>query len=183
MSGSIGAGSAGTCFSGGAGSGGTYGVVTPATSGSDSAGINGGAGTAGTHYGAPSQNRFLAGAGNPGGFTGVAAGTGGVLIIFVEGTITKEVIEGGDPATTKFFTANGVDCQQTTQPSTYDTLCNPFGGGSGGGIVIVVNNDATNLQYNVQANGGIVARDGPGGVSNFQSAGNGDAVVYTFGAL
>jgi hypothetical protein len=173
----IGAGSAGTCFSGGAGSGGTFGVITEGTSGTDSAGIRGGFGTAGVNYTNPALSRNLAGAGNPGGFGTLFDGTGGVLIIFVEGTITKE---GATPSTTKYFTANGVDGAQSGVLSDADILCKPFGGGSGGGIVILVNNDVENLAGNVQARGGIVERDGPAGSANFQSAGNGAAVVYTF---
>jgi hypothetical protein len=182
MSGSIGTGSAGTCFSGGAGSGGTYGIQDPLISGTNDAGINGGFGTDGVAYsGVDVQS--MTGAGNP---TGDGredadhAGTGGVLILFVEGTITKE---GGTPSTTKYFTANGVEGAQCFTNSVNDPGCRPFGGGSGGGIVIVVNSDAANLTNNVQAVGGIVAAYGPAGATNYQSGGNGAAVAYTFGEL
>jgi hypothetical protein len=185
MSGYIGAGSAGTCFSGGAGSGGTYGIQDPVTSGTADAGINGGFGTDGVDY-SGLDVQSMTGAGNPTADSREDpdhAGTGGVLIIFVEGTITREVIEGGDPSTTKYFTANGVEGAQCFTNSTYDTSCLPFGGGTGGGIVIVVNNNASNLLGNVEANGGIIERDGPGGAGNFQSGGNGAAVAYTFSEL
>jgi hypothetical protein len=178
IEGKVGSGSAGTCFSGGAGSGGTFGVPDQGSPGTDSAGINGGFGTIGNNYTTPSQNRALAGAGNPGGTTdGTADGTGGVLILFVEGTITKE---GGTPSTTKYFTANGREGKQVATFSTRDLACKPFGGGSGGGIVIVVNNGASSLTNNVQAAGGIISADGPAGATNFRSGGNGAAVAYTF---
>ena len=180
MSGSIGSGSRGTCFSGGAGSGGTYGVFQPENSGTDNAGTDGGFGTDGVSYGESSAD--LGGAGNPGGAFG-NNGTGGVLIIFVEGTITREVEEGEDPSTIKYFTANGVIGGQVPEYSEYDPYCKPFGGGTGGGIVIVVNNDAANFLDNVQAAGGIIRDDGPAGAPNFQSGGNGAAVAYTFSEL
>jgi hypothetical protein len=177
--GRIGRGTAGTCFTGGTGSGGTLGG--PITSGTDNAGPNGGIGTIGVDFTNPSQSRLLSGAGNPGGIgDGTADGTGGVLIIFVEGTITKE---GPSPSTAKYFTADGVEGKQTQSFSTNDPACQPFGGGTGGGIVIVVNNDAASLTNNVQAAGGIIRANGPGGVDNFQSGGNGAAVAYTFSQL
>jgi hypothetical protein len=183
MSGTIGSGSAGTCFSGGAGSGGTYFVTVPETSGTGDAGTNGGFGSDGAVYGESGAN--LGGAGNPAGAGGGegAVGTGGVLIIFVEGTITKEVEEGGDPFTAKYFTANGANGGPVSEYSSYDTYCRPFGGGSGGGIVILVNNNSGDLAANVQAIGGFVASDGPGGAANFRSAGDGAAAVYTFSEL
>jgi hypothetical protein len=178
--GRIGRGTAGTCFSGGAGSGGTRGGGI--TSGTDNAGIDGGFGTVGNDYIDPNQNRNLAGAGNPAGTRdGTADGTGGVLILFVEGTITKE---GVTPSTTKYFTANGIQGKQSDTFSTNDGLCKPFGGGTGGGIVIVVNNDTASLANNIQAAGGIIKTDGPNTArTNFQSGGNGAAVAYTFSEL
>jgi hypothetical protein len=180
MSGSIGSGSRGTCFSGGAGSGGTYGVFEPETSGTDNAGTNGGFGTDGVSYGESSVT--LGGAGNPGGAFG-NNGTGGVLIIFVEGTITREAEGEEDPSTKKYFTANGVNGGQVDEYSSRDPYCKPFGGGSGGGIVILVNDNAGDLAANVQAIGGIVATDAPSGSADFQSAGDGAAVAYTFSEL
>ena len=182
IQGRIGSGSAGTCFSGGAGSGGTFSVPGPGSSGTDNAGINGGFGTVGINYSDPGQNRVISGAGNPGGVgDGTADGTGGVLILFVEGTITKE---GGTPSTTKYFTANGREGRQSDNFSGYDGGCKPFGGGTGGGIVIVVNNGASSLTNNVQAAGGIISANGPiTQRTDFQSGGNGAAVAYTFGEL
>lgn len=181
----IGSGSAGTCFSGGAGSGGT-GIVSNFSITTENAGINGGKGTAGFLNGLFSAYDSAGGAGNPGGdlsgaiidLSGGAVignGTGGVLIVFVEGTITTA------GSTVKHFTANGIQGSQTTSASgSYPSIW-PFGGGSGGGIVIVVNNDAVSLGDNVQANGGIVVNNGPSG--NYHSGGDGATYCVTFGNL
>ena len=178
----IGTGSAGTCFSGGSGSGGTY-YPVQATTSTANAGTRGGAGSDSALLGVlPAGTQSAAGAGNPNGSAlygpnNLYDGTGGVLIVFVEGTITT--VGGGS---TPHFTANGTQGRQMTQggmgptPSIY-----PFGGGTGGGIVILVNNGAGSLSGNLQALGGIIANNGPS--ANFQSGGNGSAVAYTFAEL
>ena len=179
-----GAGSAGTCFSGGSGSGGTFYPVQATTNTAD-AGTRGGAGSESALLGpVPVTPQSAAGAGNPNGNTNVAIpddaqynGTGGVLIVFVEGTITTA------GSSVKHFSANGTYGRQMEEAgmnsSTY-----PFGGGTGGGIVILVNSQAVDLSGNVQALGGIVAANGPVATpTNFRSGGNGSAVTYTFGQL
>lgn len=177
----IGAGSRGTCFSGGVGSGGTLllpGETTTIAAGGD----NGGKGSADYLNGLYSIGDSAAGAGNPNGYVAPAVddplsnGTGGVLIVFVEGTINTY-----DNAT-KHFTANGVPGRQITSASGSYPSVFPFGGGTGGGIVIVVNNNASSLTGNIQASGGTLTANGPGGAP-YRSGGNGAAVAYTFGAL
>jgi hypothetical protein len=124
-----------------------------------------------------------AGAGNPNGNTNPSIpddpqynGTGGVLIIFVEGTITTA------GSTEKHFKANGTYGRQMLQGGMGpDSSIYPFGGGTGGGIVIVVNGNAAGLTDNVQASGGIVANNGP--TASFRSGGDGAAVAYTFSEL
>ena len=178
----VGAGSAGTCFSGGSGSGGTYFPVSGSTVTPD-AGTRGGAGSEGAILGVtPTPPQSVAGAGNPNGNTDPSIGddpqyngTGGVLIVFVEGTITTA---GSD----KHFAANGVQGRQMIQggmgpnPAIF-----PFGGGTGGGIVILVNGDALSFRSNMQTLGGIVVNNGPS--ANFQSGGNGVSATYTFDEL
>jgi hypothetical protein len=176
----VGSGSAGTCFSGGSGSGGSFKPLN--TSAIADAGIRGGIGTQGVINGVvPTPWYGVSGAGNPSDITGLSIppeeqalheGTGGVLIIFVEGNINLF----GDP-TTKFFTANGAPGYQAATEGNYPGIY-PFGGGSGGGIVILVNKNATSLTANVEAKGGIVRQNGPS--VNFRSGGDGAAVCYTF---
>ncbi len=171
-----GAGSAGTCFSGGSGGGGTLNASPGVTSAFD-AEADGGKGGEGANVTSPAS---AAGAGNPNGNTDPAIGddpqfdgTGGVLIIFVEGTITT------NSSSEKHFTADGTYGRQALNPS--GTGIYPFGGGTGGGIVIVVNNSASSYTNNVTALGGVVATGGP--TTPFQSGGNGSAVCYTFSEL
>ncbi len=176
----IGSGSAGTCFSGGAGSGGSF--VPLNSSSTANAGTQGGIGTQGVIAGpVPTTWYGVSGAGNPSDTTGLTIppeeqvlheGTGGVLVIFVEGNINLF----GDPST-KFFTANGAPGYQALNEGNYSGIY-PFGGGSGGGIVILVNKDAATLTANVEAKGGIVRQNGPS--VNFRSGGDGAAVCYTF---
>lgn len=143
--GTVGTGSAGTCFSGGCGSGAVYntgGQSSPA------AGINGGAGGAGAFPNAQITN---GGAGNPGG-TGYyfdvedaraigGSGTGGVLIVIVEGTLASNMI-----GATR-FTANG---------AAGGSFGGVSGGGSGGGSI--------NLFYKtLGATPGITATSGGNG--------------------
>ena len=181
-----GAGSAGTCFSGGSGSGGTYYPVEATTYTLD-AGSRGGAGSDSAILGAvPEPPQSAAGAGNPNGNTNPSVptplfnlydGTGGVLIVFVEGTITT-----AGPSV-KHFSANGTFGRQMETAGMNGTTY-PFGGGTGGGIVILVNNSAVDLSGNVQALGGIVSANGPAATpTNYRSGGNGAAVTYTFGQL
>ena len=130
--GTVGAGSAGTCFSGGSGTGSVY--TTGASVSTSNAGTNGGAGSAGVQTAVQIGS---GGAGNPGGlgyYIGSAdpsklypaidggSGTGGVLIVIVEGTLAANAL-----GTTR-FTANGV---------AGGTLGGVSGGGSGGGSVNV----------------------------------------------
>lgn len=182
MPGGVGTGSDGTCFSGGSGSGGSY-YPDPALASTNNAGTRGGAGSAGTTVGlGPSQSPpYADGAGNPNGGATPGDppdpqydGTGGVLIVFVEGNIN---VVGG----AKHFKANGAPGRQMTVPGAGPAGVYPFGGGTGGGIVIVINKDAATLTSNMEALGGIVAANGPS--ANFQSGGNGQAVAYTFGEL
>jgi hypothetical protein len=117
-----GAGAAGTSFSGGSGGGGAVNVVGGTITGG-SGGSNGGAGGDSAHSG---NNNAFGGAGNPGGiYTGGAAannaaeGTGGVLIVIVEGALSGS----GRVA------ANGVEGGLGVART---------GGGSGGGHVTIM---------------------------------------------
>jgi hypothetical protein len=178
----IGTGSAGTCFSGGSGSGGTY-YPDPATTVTADAGGRGGAGSDSVLIGMLPGDATAAGAGNPNGNTNPSIpddpqynGTGGVLIIFVEGTITTA------DSTRKHFKANGTQGRQLFQGGMGpDSSIYPFGGGTGGGIVIVVNGGAAGLTDNIEAKGGIVTTNGP--TASFRSGGDGAAVAYTFSEL
>ena len=162
----MGSGAAGTCFSGGAGGGGSADPADSTTSGS--AGANGGAG--GTDINGTLIDEGAAGAGNPnGGGARYSAfdGTGGTLIVIVQGTISTNT-------SGSLFTANGtrgpffsVDVNYYSTP--------PFGGGSGGGIVIVAAQNGTSFTSNVSAAGG-GSQVGP-------TAGNGAAVAYNLSAL
>jgi hypothetical protein len=178
----VGAGSAGTCFSGGSGSGGTYFAIGASTFTND-AGGRGGAGSEGAIVGVtPATPQSCAGAGNPNGNTNPSLpddaqfnGTGGVLIVFVEGTITTS------GASVKHFRANGTYGRQMIEQGQAGTGILPFGGGTGGGIVIVVNNDPTSITDNMEALGGIVVSGGPS--PSLQSGGNGATVRTSFGDL
>lgn len=187
-----GTGAAGTCFSGGSGSGGTYYPPNPTTNSTTTANAipNGGAGTDSVlAIGPYSTGSTAAGAGNPAGYTppaqdfGPSNGTGGVLIVFVEGNINKPPSSD----TVKFFTANGCPGRQMTVGG-MTSVVYPFGGGSGGGIVLVINSAAATLVDNVQAAGGIVEmhnpNDLPGGTPGaWRSGGDGAAVCATFAQL
>ena len=171
-------GSRGTCFSGGSGSGGTYGPTLGTIVGPG--GANGGKGSDSIFGPLAPTGESAAGAGNPNGSVELGPdstydGTGGVLIVFVEGTITTS------SSSTKHFTANGVAGRQTATPSPNYSPTQPFGGGTGGGIIILVNANAASLTNNMEAKGGVVVSAGPS--PNFQSGGNGATVAYTFGAL
>lgn len=177
----VGAGSAGTCFSGGSGSGGTFNPVQATTS-TANAGTRGGAGSDSALLGVlPVGVQSAAGAGNPNGSVAYGAdplydGTGGVLIVFVEGTINTA------GSSVKHFTANGTQGRQMTQGGMGpDPTIFPFGGGTGGGIVIVVNQNAASLSNNIEALGGIITANGPS--ANFQSGGNGSALRIPFDSL
>lgn len=183
-----GAGSAGTCFSGGVGSGGTFNPLVNTTT--FDGGIRGGAGSigfTGTGGGSfpvpiPTGGYQLGGAGNLTGYTDLSGGiapdfnqgTGGVLLLFVEGSIIESE---GAPANQKYFVANGAPGMQATSNGRYPAVY-PFGGGSGGGVVIVVNKNAVNLGTMVEAKGGVVEINGP--EINYRSGGDGAAVCYTF---
>lgn len=118
-------GAAGTSFSGGAGGGGgrTYGGITAPTGGG-AGGANGGAGGAALPAGGPypGANPSSGGSGNPGGAGGEnpgGTGTGGVLFIFVEGTVSGAGT----------ITVNGVNTGAASERP---------GGGSGGGSVTIL---------------------------------------------
>lgn len=141
--GTAGSGSAGTCFTGGTGGGGTSGTATPvATSGEANGGKGGNASNTGASNG---------GTGNPGGNAGSGAfsetgnsGTGGTLIVIVEGSFSG----------TGSCVANGVIS------SRLNTGRVP-GGASGAGSVTVL--------FGTNPSGGTVTATGGSG----QSAGNG----------
>jgi hypothetical protein len=142
--GTVGAGSGGTCFSGGSGSGSMCMEEGAGASGEGRAfGGEGGDGAAvegGTGCG---------GAGNPGGrgFSGIeedsdlrgGEGTGGTLIVIVEGAI----ITNTDPV--KRFIAEGVN------GASYGAL---YGGGSGGGSIIVFSKTEQGALPRMSATGG-----------------------------
>lgn len=118
-----GAGAAGTCFSGGAGSGSCY-PGTGVTLNSADATENGGAGSAGV------GSTPVGGNGNPkGAGSSFTSGTGGVLIVFVTGTIS---------GASGVFRAQG--------GGTY-SMGGIRGGGSGGGVVMTfsTNNPSNSL--------------------------------------
>lgn len=143
--GTAGSGSAGTCFTGGTGGGGTSGTGTPvATDGEANGGKGGNAANTGASNG---------GTGNPGGNAGSGifsqtgkSGTGGTLIVIVEGSFSG----------TGSCVANGVDAIRL------DSGRIP-GGASGGGSVTVL--------FGTNPSGGTVTANGGGG----QSGGNGGA--------
>lgn len=181
MSATIGKGGNGTCFSGGTGSGGTqlipnFPVTT--TAGEE----NGGIGGTGFINGLVGVGDRVDGAGNPyGGLLDLSGstipiGTGGVLIVFVEGTITTA---GGI-----HFEAKGSPGFQSSSQSGNYTIpaVYPFGGGSGGGIIIIVNNDTTGLTSASDVRGGLYSSGGPDGGA-YQSGGSGAKVAYTFSEL
>jgi hypothetical protein len=124
-----GSGSAGTSFSGGAGGGGIWSNSTSALT-ADSGDANGGQGGDGATANNPDASA-MGGAGNPDGASvgplvgANADGTGGILIIFVTGT----VFGSGE------ITANGVKGMQYVGSDLRGTS---GGGGSGGGSVTLL---------------------------------------------
>ena len=126
-------GAAGTSFSGGAGGGGgrTYGGIgTP--NGGAAGGANGGAGGAALAAGGPypSANPSSGGSGNPAGAGGENAGgtgTGGVLFIIVEGTISGAGT----------ITVNGVNPGAASE--------RPGGGSGGGSCTILYSTDSSTI--------------------------------------
>lgn len=136
------AGTAGTSFTGGSGGGGgrTYGGIGTPNAGA--AGVsNGGAGGAALPAGGPypSANPSSGGSGNPGGAGGEnpgGDGTGGVLFIIVEGTISG----AGTIA------ANGVASGAASERR---------GGGSGGGsVTILYTTDSSTITPTATGGGG-----------------------------
>jgi len=152
-----GAGAAGTSFSGGPGGGGAAGAFT-GSSGVTGGTANGGAGgTGGTSNLYSNSGGGGGGAGNPGGprgersaadaggtarATAGANGTGGILIILVEGSIT---INSG-----AVISADGANGGNSDNPSPNHS---GGGGGSGGGSVTIVGQSYSN-SGTVRANGG-----------------------------
>jgi hypothetical protein len=143
--GTAGSGSAGTCFTGGTGGGGTTGTGTPvATDGEANGGKGGNAANTGASNG---------GTGNPGGNAGSGSfsqtgnsGTGGTLIVIVEGTFSG----------TGSCVSNGINAIRL------DSGRVP-GGASGGGSVTVL--------FGTNPSGGTVTANGGSG----NSGGNGGA--------
>lgn len=134
-----GSGSAGTCFSGGAGGGGGYGGT--GTNG----GINGGAGGNGSQQ---TGSIVTGGAGNPGGTlkSGVGGdGTGGTLLIIVEGSLSG----------TGTISCNGIS-------STRFSGTVP-GGGSGAGSITVLFGTNPSSAVTLVATGGSGLSAGDGG--------------------
>lgn len=150
--GTSGSGSSGTCFTGGTGGGGS---ISAGTAGNGVA--NGGAGGVGNPV--PSS-AVTGGTGNPGGNDGTAqaggVGTGGTLIVIVEGQLTGT---GG-------IVANGVDSNRIGGGAP--------GGASGGGSVNVLFGTNPSGPTTLTANGG-------GGLSG-GNGGNGTARKLAIGA-
>ena len=126
-------GAAGTAFTGGSGGGGgrTYGGIGTPNAGSAGA-ANGGAGGAALPAGGPypSANPSSGGSGNPAGAGGEnpgGTGTGGVLFIIVEGTISGAGT----------ITANGVNPGSASE--------RPGGGSGGGSCTILYSTDSSTI--------------------------------------
>jgi hypothetical protein len=142
---SSGAGGSGSAFSGGAG-GGSASRSIGATAGSSLGGI-GGTGT----------NGAVGGTGNPGGSGGNASGntgTGGVLVVICEGTIST----GGGA-----LRANGINSVISGSQE---------GGASGGGIVAVIKPSSTPTFTAVEVYGGN---------RNIYGGAGGNGISYTYG--
>lgn len=147
-------GAAGTSFSGGAGGGGgrSYGGIgTPNGGGAGAA--NGGAGgnalAAGGPY--PTANPSSGGSGNPAGSGGEnpgGTGTGGVLFIFVEGTISGAgtiTVNGVNPGSASERPGGGSGGGSCTVFYTFDTstITPTATGGQGNGIYGATTNGGT----------------------------------------
>jgi hypothetical protein len=164
----VGQGGSGTCFSGGAGSGGSANPGDGTTTGFGEE--NGGAGGADVVDSGLFPDQSAAGAGNPNGELNEnrdSDGTGGTLIVIVEGNITLF-----DPPGTP-FSADGNPGRQVNGPGNQGSIF-PFGGGSGGGIVVLASQNAPTLGKIASAAGG--ASDRTFG----QSGGNGDTLQVDF---
>lgn len=166
FSASTGAGGAGTCFSGGAASGGVSTVNSGIT------------GTAGNSFGGAggnaidgSLNEHGGGAGNPGGqWIGQSIpnyagqdGTGGTLIIIVRGTIT--------------IGASGIIEAKGSRGGGYSGMTGLSGGGSGGGNIVILYGGSVSNSGTITAAGGngglnsgagISRSGGVGGVGSIQ---------------
>lgn len=167
----MGDGAAGSPFSGGSGGGGSRlpGMYPVATGSGVELGGQGGLGV----NGAGVESTLPSGAGNPNGnVTGnpESNGTGGTLIIIVEGSINT------NDGSSKLFTANGAPGVTSGDGNTgeYAPII-PFGGGSGGGIVIVAAGNGFPPDV-VEASGGRTP-------SNAKNAGNGAAVACALSVL
>jgi hypothetical protein len=157
-----GSGARGTSYSGGAGSGGLYALSSdPTTTGATcNASTNGGPGT----YGVSLTTTRLGGggAGNPSGSNSdgsgiVESGTGGTLIVIVEGVISGNGV----------FTSRGVDGNRVS------TDGRGSGGGSGGGSISVLYGTlATTLNFDVFG----------GSTGGFYKAGNGSFRSFAIGS-
>jgi hypothetical protein len=163
----MGRGAAGTCFSGGSGGGGSANPADYTSTGS--AETNGGAGGLGIDGAGADRNP--AGAGNPNGSGDKYNdndGTGGTLIVIVEGTIST------NNSGASLFRARGTGGVSFVSGVNYPTP--PFGGGSGGGIVVVAAQNGSSFTTNVSATGGTDSLAGA-------NAGNGAAVAYNLSAF
>ena len=170
MSATVRAGAAGTCCSGGAGSGGSANPNDGDNTGTG--GANGGAGGFDVNNSVyPSQS--AAGAGNPNGDDDKTEpsensnGTGGTLIVIVEGNIS---VSDGYAV---YFVSNGTRGRFMDQP--IRGYIPPFGGGSGGGIVIVASQNGSSFGANIASLGG-TSSDGPSG-------GNGGTIALDLSAI
>ena len=153
----MGSGADGTSYSGGAGSGGIYSFGLANTTGSTcNASPNGGAGsdgvilspgaTAGGGAGNPSgRDRFPGGTGEP-----TTSGTGGTLIVIVEGAIRGDGL----------FSSRGVDGNNST-----GTV--PGGGSGGGSVTVLYGTLATTLLFSIS--GGTALAPYRGGDGSFRS--------------
>lgn len=170
-SGSVpGLGAAGSTFSGGTGGGGSFSIA-----GRNGTPNGGRGGLGGTDGQTSSVTHSGGGAGNPGGSGGTTAtgnapslaglsGTGGVLILFVTGTVSNTTGTLTIGSTGKILSM-GSDGFNTSQD----------GGGSGGGVIcLAAKNYALTTNYEISAAGGSgfsAGRGGNGSVNLYQIAG------------
>lgn len=143
IGGTSGSGSAGTCFTGGAGGGAAYNTGTAGNGGD-----NGGAGGQGVPT---NSNIITGGTGNPGGNTGTAQaggnGTGGTLIVIVEGSITG----------TGSIVADGIASNRIGGGAP--------GGASGGGSLTVMSKPLSSITVSATGGNGLSGGNGGNGTA------------------
>ena len=148
----MGSGAAGTSYSGGAASGGIFNIVNTMIS-TQPASSNGGAGSAGARIGTAPGTAAGGGAGNPSGSNTngliLPSGTGGTLIIIVEGQIS----------------GNG---EFTSQGSTAGSWYANGGASGGGSITVLYNSLSPSFSFNSNVLGGNSAQM-QGGRGSFRS--------------